>query len=120
IRHLLEGVVMARRDFVSTAAAAGVFATAVRGGVKDIAAKKAHPFPLQQTRILDGPFFYFMERDRGYLHSLEEDRLLHTFRLNAGLPSKAEPLGGWEAPEIELRGHFLGHFLSGCALMSVS
>ena len=111
---------MTRRDFVSSAAAAGVLTGTLRGAVGDVAEKKAQPFPLRQTRILDGPFFYFMERDRGYLHSLEEDRLLHTFRLNAGMPSKAEPLGGWEAPEIELRGHFLGHFLSGCALMSVS
>ncbi len=111
---------MTRREFVSTAAAVGVAAGVAQSAVKDAVQKKAHPFPLQQTRILDGPFFYFMERDRGYLHSLEEDRLLHTFRLNAGLPSKAEPLGGWEAPEIELRGHFLGHYLSGCALMSVS
>jgi uncharacterized protein len=61
-----------------------------------------------------------MERDRGYLHSLEEDRLLNTFRRNAKLASNAQPLGGWESPEIELRGHFLGHYLSGCALMSVS
>ena len=32
------------------------------------------------------------------------DRLLHTFRLTAGLPSSATPLGGWEAPDVELRG----------------
>ena len=45
------------------------------------------------------------------------DRLLHTFRVNAGLPSAAEPLGGWEKPDCELRGHFTGgHFLSACAL----
>jgi uncharacterized protein len=43
------------------------------------------------------------------------DRLMHTFRLNAGMPSSAEPLGGWEAPDCGLRGHFVGHFLSACA-----
>jgi hypothetical protein len=42
--------------------------------------------------------------------------MLHTFRLNAGLPSTAQPLGGWEEPEVELRGHFVGHFLTACAL----
>jgi len=43
--------------------------------------------------------------------------LLHTFRLTAGLPSSAEPLGEWEKPECELRGHFTGgHYLSACAL----
>jgi DUF1680 family protein len=49
---------------------------------------------------------------------LDAERLLHTFRLNAGLPSAAQPLGGWEAPNVELRGHFLGHFLTACAQMS--
>jgi uncharacterized protein len=61
-----------------------------------------------------------MELDRDYLLSLETDRLLHTFRLNAGLPSAAKPLGGWEAPGGELRGHFLGHYLTAVALMYAS
>ncbi|MBZ5549928.1 MAG: glycoside hydrolase family 127 protein, partial [Acidobacteriia bacterium] len=58
--------------------------------------------------------------NRRYLMGLDPDRLLHTFRLNAGLPSSAEPIGGWEAPENELRGHFTGHYLSACALSSAS
>ena len=58
------------------------------------------------------------QHNRDFLRGLETDRLLHTFRLTAGLPSKAEPLGGWEKPDVELRGHFTGHFLSACALMS--
>ena len=36
------------------------------------------------------------------------------------LDRTAEPLGGWEAPNNELRGHFTGHYLSACALMSAS
>ncbi len=47
-----------------------------------------------------------------YLKSLDPDRLLHNFRINAGLPSSAKPLEGWEAPGIGLRGHFVGHYLS--------
>lgn len=47
-----------------------------------------------------------------FLESLEPDRLLHNFRVTAGLPSKATPLEGWEAPDIGLRGHFVGHYLS--------
>jgi DUF1680 family protein len=44
--------------------------------------------------------------------------LLHTFRLTAGIPSTADPLGGWEHPRGELRGHFAGgHVLSACALL---
>ena len=47
-----------------------------------------------------------------YLKSLDPDRLLHNFRINAGLLSSAKPLEGWEAPGIGLRGHFVGHYLS--------
>lgn len=78
---------------------------------------KARPFNMKQVRLLDGPFKEAMERDREYLHGLETDRLLHNFRINAGLPTSAEPLGGWEKPDVELRGHTVGHVLSACALM---
>lgn len=81
---------------------------------------QAQPFALCDVRLLDGPFLAAMQRDAKYLLDLEPDRLLHTFRLNAGLPSSAEPLGGWEEPKCELRGHFLGHYLSACALMYAS
>ncbi|MCM5530610.1 beta-L-arabinofuranosidase domain-containing protein [Parasegetibacter sp. NRK P23] len=50
-----------------------------------------------------------------YLTSLDPDRLLHNFRVNAQLPSEAKPLEGWEAPGIGLRGHFVGHYLSAIA-----
>ena len=79
-----------------------------------------HPFDLSKVRLLDGPFKEAMERDRAYLHDLSADRLLHTWRINAGLPSDASPLGGWEKPDCEVRGHTLGHFLSACALMYAS
>jgi DUF1680 family protein len=78
------------------------------------------PFGLEQVRLLPGPFRQAMELDRKYLRSLDPDRLLHNFRSNAGLASSAEPLGGWEAPTCELRGHFVGHYLSACALMYAS
>lgn len=85
-----------------------------------VVALKAVPFALTDVRLLDGPFQHAMELDRQYLLSLEPARLLHTFRLNAGLPSTAEPFGGWEEPKGELRGHFVGHYLSACALMYAS
>src|SRR5262245_19302717 len=80
----------------------------------------AIPFPLRDVRLLEGPFREAMLRDQKYLLSLDNDRLLHMFRVTAGLPSTAKPYGGWEAPDIELRGHSLGHFLSACALMYAS
>jgi DUF1680 family protein len=81
---------------------------------------KARPFDLQQVRLLDGPFKDAQERERKYLHELDADRLLLNFRVTAGLPATAAPLGGWEAPKCELRGHFVGHYLSACALMYAS
>jgi uncharacterized protein len=77
----------------------------------------ARPFPLTDVRLLDGPFRDAMQRDQKYLLALEPDRLLHNFRVTAGLPSTAKPLGGWEAPDVELRGHSVGHYLSALALM---
>jgi DUF1680 family protein len=47
-----------------------------------------------------------------YIKALDPERLLHNFRVNAGLSSNAKPLKGWEAPTIGLRGHFVGHYLS--------
>jgi uncharacterized protein len=82
---------------------------------------KVVPFPMKHVGLGDGPCKLAMEADRQYLHSLVPDRLVHTFRTNAGLPSTAQPLGGWEAPDCELRGHYAGgHYLSACALMYAS
>ena len=82
--------------------------------------RKAWPFPLQDVRLLAGPFKTAMERDARYMLEIDPERLLHNFRINAGLPSNAEPLGNWEAPKSELRGHLTGHYLSACALMYAS
>src|ERR1700728_2414555 len=82
---------------------------------------KVRPFPLKQVRLGDGPCKVAMEADRQYLRSLPPDRLLHTFRINAAIASSAEPLGGWEKPDCELRGHYAGgHYLSARALMYAS
>jgi len=78
---------------------------------------QANPFGLKDIRLLEGPFKQAMERDLKYMLSLEPDRLLHAFRLTAGLSSSAEPYGGWEKPDVELRGHSIGHYLSACAFM---
>jgi len=77
----------------------------------------ARPFDLSQVRLLDSIFQTNEALDEKYILALDPDRLLHTFRINAGLPSSAKPLGGWEAPTCKLRGHFMGHYLSACAEM---
>ena len=78
---------------------------------------QAEPFRLQDVQLLDGPFKHAMELDRKYLLSLDADRLLHVFRLSAGLPSTARPYGGWMAPDHVSRGEFVGLYLSACAEM---
>ncbi len=78
------------------------------------------PFPMSQVRLLDGPFQQSQSLNQQFVNSIPVDRLLHNFRVNAGLPSSATPLGGWEKPDCELRGHFAGHYLSGCALLFAS
>lgn len=45
-----------------------------------------------------------------YLLLLDVDSLVWSFRKNAGLPTPGDAYGGWEAPNVELRGHFVGWF----------
>jgi DUF1680 family protein len=78
---------------------------------------KVWPFALGDVTLEPGPLHQAREWNRGYIMRLPNDRLLRNFRLNAGLPSEAKPLGGWEDPKCELRGHFVGHYLSACALL---
>ncbi len=131
---------VSRREFVSTATAVGagamlrVPAFALRnqstGAGSDGASKaaghevvvpQASPFPMKNVRLQPGAFSAAAEANRKYLKKLPPDRLLHTFRLTANLPSSAEPLGDWEKPDCEVRGHFAGgHYLSACALAFAS
>ncbi|XP_030952843.1 uncharacterized protein LOC115975922 [Quercus lobata] len=55
-----------------------------------------------------------------YLLMLNVDNLVWSFRKTAGLPTPGKPYGGWEDPSEELRGHFVGHFLSATAKMWAS
>jgi len=75
---------------------------------------------MTDVRLLPGPWKDMAELNRSFLYSLPNDRLAHNFRVTAGLASDAEPLGGWEAPDCELRGHYVGHYLSACALLYAS
>ncbi|BCY08243.1 beta-L-arabinofuranosidase domain-containing protein [Actinoplanes sp. L3-i22] len=75
----------------------------------------AYPFPLTAVRLGAGPFADNAGRTQEYLRFLDADRLLHMFRVTAGLSSSATPCGGWESPATELRGHSIGHVLSALA-----
>lgn len=75
----------------------------------------ARSFEPGAVRLLPGRALDAQRLNAKYLLSLDPERLLRNFRLQAGLPATAEPLGGWESPECGLRGHFVGHYLSACA-----
>ncbi|MFC5863335.1 beta-L-arabinofuranosidase domain-containing protein [Acidicapsa dinghuensis] len=110
----------ARSEQVASASSADV---ATRNLVHSSVSKvkwQAEPFAMPDVRLLPGPFKQMMELNRSFLYSLPNDRLAHNFRVTAGIPSDADPLGGWEAPDCELRGHYVGHYLSSCALLHVS
>ncbi|MFI1964920.1 beta-L-arabinofuranosidase domain-containing protein [Streptomyces pathocidini] len=121
---------LTRRHFVVGAGAVAASALAVEGAPAAAAATAdapavvpaavprrpaLTPVPLAAVRLLDSPFRANMRRTCAYLLAVDPDRLLHTFRANVGLPSTAEPCGGWEAPDVLLRGHTTGHLLSGLA-----
>jgi hypothetical protein len=93
----------------------------VHGAAATGAAGRAMPFELAAVRLLPGPFRTAQELDARYLLTLEPDRMLHNFRVNAGLPPRAPVYGGWESQEpwidIRCHGHTLGHYLGACAMM---
>jgi DUF1680 family protein len=118
---------LSRRNFLKTSAcAAGLqfigesaVAEVLSAGRMEHPADRIQPFPLGAVRLAPGIFRDEAEINARYLDSLAADRLLHTFRITAGVTSSAAPFLGWEDPGCELRGHFAGgHYLSAVALAS--
>ena len=81
----------------------------------------------KDTRLLPGLFRRRMKLNEDYLLELDPGCLLQNFYLEAGIipegcqvlpdPDKAKMHWGWEAPSCQLRGHFLGHWLSAAAAL---
>ena len=79
----------------------------------------------KDVRMLPGLFLRRMELNEAYLMDLDPGCLLQNFYLEAGIippggqvinnPEQAKMHWGWEAPSCQLRGHFLGHWLSAAA-----
>ncbi|MDQ7807753.1 glycoside hydrolase family 127 protein [Amycolatopsis sp. A133] len=110
-RLLLKAVGALSASAALAPALAGPAAAAARPDI----GVSVFPFPLGAVRLQAGPFLDNMNRQLAYFRFVDADRLLHTFRTNAGLASAAQPCGGWESPSTELRGHSTGHLLSGLA-----
>ncbi len=72
--------------------------------------------------LADGELKRRENANRDYLMRLKSDNLLLNYRLEAARPTEnfgALPQnihGGWEFPTCQLRGHFLGHWLSAAAM----
>lgn len=83
------------------------------------------PAEIGSVKILPGVFRERMDVNRSYLMELDSSCLLQNFCLEAGIilpglqvvdnPETANLHWGWEAPTCQLRGHFLGHWLSAAA-----
>ncbi len=89
-----------------------------------VAPMKVKSFDLKDVRLLPSRFRENMMRDSMWMASIEVNRLLHSFRTNAGVFAGREggymtvkKLGGWESLDCELRGHTTGHLLSAYGLM---
>jgi len=73
----------------------------------------------KQVAIREGELKRREAANRSYLMKLESEHLLFNYKVEAGrfsgrgIPKGAH--GGWESPVCQLRGHFLGHWMSAAA-----
>ena len=85
---------------------------------------------LTNVHLRPGLFRERAERNRAYLMELDTQCLLQNFYLEAGIilpglqvvddPTTANLHWGWEAPNCQLRGHFLGHWMSAAAMLMLT
>lgn len=84
-------------------------------------------FDFSQVKLLPSLFKERYDKSREYLFNLNTTALLQNFYLEAGViipncqvvdnPEKTILHWGWEAPTCQLRGHFLGHWLSASSMI---
>ncbi len=76
----------------------------------------------QSVELLPGILHKKVQANRKYLLSLNTENLLRNHYIEAGLWSSTNKPEedihwGWESPTCQLRGHFLGHWLSAAAMI---
>ena len=70
--------------------------------------------PAGHVKLTGGPLAERQKINNHYIaYTIKPDRLLEPFRIQAGLPKKADRYDGWE--DGELSGHAMGHYLSALA-----
>ncbi|WP_163713714.1 glycoside hydrolase family 127 protein [Mangrovibacterium lignilyticum] len=87
----------------------------IRANGREVVEFKVLTFPLEDVKLLDGPFKKATELNVESLLNYEPDCLLAKFRTEAGLEPKAEHYHGWE--DNTIAGHSLGHYLSAICMM---
>ena len=76
--------------------------------------KSAVCVPVEFVRLTDGPLADIRTLNNHYvMYTVKPDRMLEPFRIQAGLPKKADRYDGWE--DGDLSGHAMGHYLSALA-----
>ncbi len=105
-----------RREWMRGAATVALMGAAPRAMAAGMSVlpSKAEPLPLTAIRLRPSAYATAVETNRRYLYRLSPDRLLHNFRLYAGLEPRAPRYGGWESDTIA--GHTLGHYMSALVL----
>lgn len=106
---------LTRRAMMASTAGTALTAACAHNAAPAAETANVRSLPLSAVRLTPSPYQRALDANLGYLHSLEPDRLLHNFRVYAGLEPKGDVYGGWESDTIA--GHTLGHYLSACALM---
>ncbi|MBO9623829.1 MAG: glycoside hydrolase family 127 protein [Sphingomonas sp.] len=106
---------LSRRLFLGSASVMALAGPAFAQLKVEEAPVKVRPLPLAAVRLKPSPFLDAVETNHRYLMSLSPERLLHNFYASAGLPTKGDTYGGWEARGIA--GHTLGHYLSALSLL---
>ena len=75
---------------------------------------------IEKAHLLPGLFKERADINRAYLMELKTEDLLQNFYLEAGIRTDRDVTEmhlGWESPTCQLRGHFLGHWLSAASLL---
>ncbi len=116
--------------------AALVIATLVPAALAQPAPARLEPLPLGDVKLLPGTFEDRFEVNRKYVLSLTNQGLLQNYYGEAGMWNPRllntmlgghdrgyyfeDVYWGWESPTCQLRGHFLGHWMSAAAYIAAS
>lgn len=84
-------------------------------------------YSFNKVNVTDSLFRRRMDVNKAYLKELDDTCLLQNYYFEAGIiipglmmfqnPEDVKLHWGWEAPSCQLRGHFLGHYLSAASMI---